>query len=415
MDTINTLFNTSASYGLDAYNKVASVAQNVFDSGASAYSSVMGNVSYADAKNYLYNNGSSCYETLKNSAATLYGRAVTDYLPAAEKGFSDLQRISTAFGEKVRKNAPESLQSAFVPSQRTGMSAAVMTVAALPFAVPYLENQMTSYSCGRELSRQKQLQQKVMADATQQTPEEAIDSLEQRSENLNEAINGRKAILNRSCFSLSNLTKTLLVAGSSFVLAPYVTGAQLGVYAATGLAHMVYRNVSNTSQTRSQIAELESMKTATDQARDDKDNLKNSLEEAVRLTAENARVIAEKAQVTQEKDAITADRDDITAQRNQERIQLHNAIQQLDNEKTQLQHRVDENDALLANPDVASLVEAHEVVKELDNNEQEIEEAQRLLNEKQQERTNLITKKQEKQDAMQARMDELTRQLGTLN
>ncbi|MCW7554356.1 hypothetical protein NX722_17360 [Endozoicomonas gorgoniicola] len=415
MDTINTLFNTSASYGLDAYNKMASLAQTVRDGGASAYSSVMGNVSYADAKNYLYINGSSCYETLKNSAATLYSRTVTDYLPAAEKGFSDLQRISTAFGEKVRKNAPESLQSAFAPSQRTGMSAAVMTVAALPFAVPYLENQMTSYSCGRELSRQKQLQQKVMADATQQTPQEAIDSLEQRSQNLNEAINGRKAILNRSCFSLWNLGKTLLVAGSSFVLAPYVTGAQMGVYAATGLAHMVYRNVSNTSQTRSQIAELESMKTATDQAKGDKDNLKNSLEEAVRLTAENMRVIAEKTQVTQEKAAITADRDDITAQRNQERIQLHNAIQQIGNEKAQLQNRVDENDALLANPDVASLVEAHKVVKDVADKDQEIVEAQRLLDEKQQERNDLIVEKQAKQDEMQQRMDALTRQLAAIN
>lgn len=259
MESLN-MVNVITGYGADAYNKIASFSQSVCDSGTNAYNSVMGNVSYAGAKNYLYNNGSSCYETLKNTAATLYSRTVTDYVPAAEKGFSDLQRISTAFGEKVRKNAPESLQSAFVPSQRTGMSAAVMTVAALPFAVPYLENQFTSYSCGRELSRQKQLQQKVMTDAAEQTPEEAINSLGQRSEKLNEAINGRKAILNRSCFSLWNLGKTLLVAGSSFVLAPYVTGAQLGVYAATGLAHMVYRNVSNTSQTRSQVAELESMK-----------------------------------------------------------------------------------------------------------------------------------------------------------
>ena len=419
MDTINTFIGNSASYGFDAYSKACNLTQSLYQNGASVCSSAWRTVSSDETKKYFYDFGTSSYESLKNTATTLYSRTVTEYIPEAEKGFSGLQRISTAFGEKVRKSAPESMQGAFAPSQTTGMSVAVMTVAALPFAVPYLESKLTNYSCGRELSRQKQLQQEVMANAAKQTPEQAIISLQERSDKLNETISGHKAILNRSCFSLSNLAKTLLVAGSSFVLAPYVTGAQLGVYAGAGIAHMVYRNVSNTSQNRSQVAELESMKTNIFQTMVDKWDMKGS-------QAKMAKLEKERAEAVEEMYRQASDRRDAFKALNGDYDQFDKIFRTLDNEKAQLKLKLDTKieqykeltekyEALLNDPTVLAVTEVGTVVSALDKNKIEIERLQRLVAEEQEKRNALLQDMTAKEQAVQAGADALKQELANRN
>lgn len=188
-------------------------------------------------------------------------------------------------------------------------------VIALPFIAPHLT---TAYSCmkrSQELTTLKQRSADAIStlnNAQSHDEKQAVlNDLKALSDDVNQAIDRRKALNARSCRNMGNITKFLLLAGSMSIFAPQLALPWMAALGVSGLANIGLSNAGERSHTNTQIAELDGYKNVFQALISQQANIEEldqaysqQIEENFDLVGEKQKLANEKAQLEKENSAL---------------------------------------------------------------------------------------------------------------